>query len=433
LKLFTKEKGEYIIDNESKDVKKNKLNPSSIIVISDTHFGRGVGDQYSDQPELLVKFLEWIEKNREVNLKSEGKKTVICFPKVIILLGDIFEFWAPLSEKLILNRSYMFIDKVLEIKNKGCKIIYVIGNHDTIMRRYEGNLISGNLVDIKIVHKYEEIISSPGKNTKFVFVHGDQFEWGATNGISTKIMGYIYRIVSDLTLMGKLGVCLSFGALLLMLWNYYSRIQSIVFLREFLFGLLGALGLYAIPSFIYGMGLLVIAIKAIIKPIPTSLKRLELDDNRSNNNGPIMRRFRIYKEQWNKSTRAKIFHRKPRYKKLEEVVNGSIRTLYYSLEKWWNKNYAKETELSKPDVIVFGHTHTPEGPAYVKDISRKKEINEKLRQTVLVNTGCWIKERTDEIPTFLYIDKNGEIMLCEFDAEKGIGIERGNLENPLCS
>lgn len=400
----------------------NKLNKRSIIAISDTHFGRGVGNKFSDQSKLLVKFLEWIEKNGEMKLKNEEKKIKINFPIIMILLGDIFEFWAPLSEKLVLNRSYIFIDKLFEIKNKGCKIVYAIGNHDTIMQRYQGNLIGSKLEDIKITRKHEEIISTNGKNKKFVFIHGDQFEWGATNGISTKIMGYIYRIVSDLTRIGKIGISLSFLILLTMLWIYYSQIQSVAFLKEFLFGLLGALGLYAIPTFIYILGLIVIAGKAIIRPLPDAISEIEINNNQSRKNVSFMERFRIYKEQWNNSTRTKVFLRKPKYKKLKEVVDGSIRNLFYSLEKWWNKEYAKKIETDQPDVIVFGHTHTPEGPVYIKDIPPKKKLNEKLENTVLVNTGSWIKEGDEEDSSFVYIDENGEIMLCKFNAGEGIGI-----------
>ena len=401
------------------DLQKEESTLNSIIVISDTHFGRGVGNKPSDQPSVLVKFLDWIDNNREILLKN-NEKTKIDFPRAIVLLGDIFEFWAPLSEKLILDRSYMFIDKILAIKEKGCKIIYVVGNHDTIMRRYQGDFDSETSKDLKIVRKHEEIISSNGMSLLFVFVHGDQFEWGATNGISTKLMGYVYRIVSDLSIKAKIAVPVVFGACSYVLLS--SQIQSISILREFLFVLLGALGLYAIPTLIWWAGLGVIALSVTIKSI-TSRKQKESIFNQS-----WKQRVQATKERFNIGIREKAFHTKPKYKKLKQVVEGSARNLFYSLEKWWKKNYNKREP--KPDVIVFGHTHTPEGPDSVENISEKK-FDKKLMKTILVNTGSWIDEGEERNSNFLYIDCNGKMILCEYDAEKGIGIELNKTDQKL--
>lgn len=343
----------------------------------------------------------------------------------MVLLGDIFEFWAPLEEKKVLESAYKVIDKILEIKDKGCEIVYVIGNHDTIMSRYEGRYEGAILHDFRIVpcHLETDVPSAQEESVKFVFTHGDAFEWGRTKGITTKLMGYAYRIASDLTSKGKAAVVLSFIALYLIFWHICPQFRSTPLVRDLSAVILGALGLYAVPSIGRYLGWLVIGIPALIRPAPAG--DAVLAAMRSVRKPTLTEKFRYAGADLDKKVRRLTLQRQPRYKSFEEVLNGSLRSLYWSLEHWWKENYQNASR--KPDVIVFGHTHTPEGPSYVRDIPTRKKLDEELKETILVNAGSWLKEK-DEVPSFLFIDGTGKMMLCEFDGK--IGIERGNTTSP---
>lgn len=115
-----------------------------VCIISDLHLGT-----HSCNAEALLNYLNSIN------------------PKTLILNGDIIDGWS-FRKSQFSKVQLMVISKFLKLMEEGCKIIYVTGNHDEILRRYS-DFSMGNL-SIKDKH-----IFSIGSKKHWVF-HGDVFD-----------------------------------------------------------------------------------------------------------------------------------------------------------------------------------------------------------------------------------------------------------------
>lgn len=116
------------------------------VFISDTH----IGSSHSNVEALLC-FLKQ------------------CECETIYLCGDIFDF-------LVIKKSYFmselfntFIQKILRKARHGTKIIYIPGNHDILMRKFDGHVF-GNIS----IHNTYNHITKNGKHIKIL--HGDEFD-----------------------------------------------------------------------------------------------------------------------------------------------------------------------------------------------------------------------------------------------------------------
>lgn len=129
------------------------------IIISDTHLGYA----YS-RPDRLVKFL----------------KQYSC--KTLILNGDIIElFGFPNKFKV----TYALLDvfkEIIRLKQEGCIVIYIPGNHDIYFREHP--------LAAEMVNVFEEFIYITSKGEKALVIHGDAFD----TALCMKISPMIYRI-----------------------------------------------------------------------------------------------------------------------------------------------------------------------------------------------------------------------------------------------
>jgi UDP-2,3-diacylglucosamine pyrophosphatase LpxH len=116
-----------------------------IVVISDVHLGT-----YGCHAKELLHYLKSIK------------------PKVVVLNGDIIDIWQ--FSKSYWPKSHMKVIKhLLTWIGKGIKTYYVTGNHDEMMRKFEG-LKMGSL---KVVNKV--VLKLPDGKKAWVF-HGDVFD-----------------------------------------------------------------------------------------------------------------------------------------------------------------------------------------------------------------------------------------------------------------
>ncbi|HEX2146505.1 MAG TPA: UDP-2,3-diacylglucosamine diphosphatase [Pseudorhizobium sp.] len=116
------------------------------IFISDVHLGSKAA-----QTDLLLDFLRHHEA------------------ETIILVGDIVDGWR-------LKRSWYWpqgcndvVQKLLRKARKGCRIVYIPGNHDEFLREFPGMHFGGIEVAERIVHRTAE-----GK--RYLVLHGDEFD-----------------------------------------------------------------------------------------------------------------------------------------------------------------------------------------------------------------------------------------------------------------
>ena len=125
-----------------KEIKKRKID---LLVLSDIHLGT-----YGCHAEELLHYLKTIK------------------PKTVILNGDIFDIWQ--FSKRYWPKSHMKVVKhILGWMSKGTKIWYITGNHDEMLRKFEGFKMGSFQIANKIVLNLED-----GK--KAWFFHGDVFD-----------------------------------------------------------------------------------------------------------------------------------------------------------------------------------------------------------------------------------------------------------------
>lgn len=123
---------------------KQRRRKVELVVISDIHLGT-----YGCHARELNKYLKSIN------------------PKTLILNGDIIDFWQ--FSKRYWPKSHMKVVKqIINMASKGTKIIYLTGNHDETLRKFEGTKM-GNF---KILNQYVKDLD--GK--KAWFFHGDIFD-----------------------------------------------------------------------------------------------------------------------------------------------------------------------------------------------------------------------------------------------------------------
>ena len=115
-----------------------------ILVLSDIHLGT-----YGCQSKSLLKYLKSVD------------------PETIVLNGDIIDIWQ--FNKRYFPKSHMKIVKhFLNLIQEGRTIYYLTGNHDEMLRRFNGF----ELKNFKILNK--KVIDLNGK--KAWFFHGDVFD-----------------------------------------------------------------------------------------------------------------------------------------------------------------------------------------------------------------------------------------------------------------
>jgi len=116
-----------------------------ILVVSDIHLGT-----YGCHAKELLHYLKSIK------------------PKIVVLNGDIVDIWQ-FSKTYWPNSHMKVIKHLINWMGKGVKTYYVTGNHDEMLRKFEG-LRMGSL---QIVNKV--VLNLPGEKRAWIF-HGDVFD-----------------------------------------------------------------------------------------------------------------------------------------------------------------------------------------------------------------------------------------------------------------
>lgn len=125
-------------------MKKYKNRKVELVVISDVHLGTS-----GSRAKELLQYLRTIK------------------PKILILNGDIIDIWQ-FSKRYWPKAHMKVIEQIIRMASKQTKVVYITGNHDEMLRKFN-NLKIGN---IKIVNKLEMELGEK----KVMFFHGDVFD-----------------------------------------------------------------------------------------------------------------------------------------------------------------------------------------------------------------------------------------------------------------
>lgn len=121
------------------------LRKPEIVVISDVHLGT-----YGCRARELNRYLKSID------------------PEVLILNGDIIDIWQ-FSKNYWPSSHMKVVRQILRFVQKGKKVVYITGNHDEMLRKFEGFSLGNFSITNKLVLELEG-----GK--KAWFFHGDVFD-----------------------------------------------------------------------------------------------------------------------------------------------------------------------------------------------------------------------------------------------------------------
>lgn len=122
-------------------MKKRKID---IAVISDVHLGT-----YGCHAEELIAYLSSIK------------------PDKLILNGDIVDMWQ-FSKRYFPPAHFKVLKKIITMASNGTEVIYITGNHDEVLRKFDGTAIGNFKVCNKLVLELN--------GHKAWFFHGDVFD-----------------------------------------------------------------------------------------------------------------------------------------------------------------------------------------------------------------------------------------------------------------
>jgi len=113
----------------------------------------------------------------------------------LYLVGDIIDVWQ-MKKRIYWPQAHNDVIRAILGKAKhGTKIIYIPGNHDELMRDFEG-IVSGNL------EIHDEYIHITKNGKRFLIMHGDQFDGVIKSSSVLAIIGSsLYEILLKLNLI----------------------------------------------------------------------------------------------------------------------------------------------------------------------------------------------------------------------------------------
>ncbi|MEQ1713732.1 MAG: UDP-2,3-diacylglucosamine diphosphatase, partial [Hyphomicrobium sp.] len=116
------------------------------LFISDVHLGTR-----ASQAEMLLDFL-----------KHNDAET-------IYLVGDIIDFWRIRRGAIWPQSHNDVLQKLLRRVRKGCRIVFIPGNHDDGLREYCGQRFGGIEIERQIIH-------TTADDRRYLILHGDEFD-----------------------------------------------------------------------------------------------------------------------------------------------------------------------------------------------------------------------------------------------------------------
>jgi UDP-2,3-diacylglucosamine pyrophosphatase LpxH len=364
------------------------MSNSPILVISDTHFG--FEDESAARFQRFMTYLtNWVRRGRmTINISLELKDKVphkelrgksIIAPQKIVLLGDILDLWISRDSNTLrpYQESFNPINSLIALKRE---IVYLLGNHDGIIKNYEGPHLLPNGIPFTVYldgypnkqnshdpWKGEQI----GKRTYF-FIHGHQFDpifshqsmlrFGNFMGFSSATAGGFlwFKLLGAIVFLLTVGVVFS-----AFFWNWLPSLLSGLMemlepwppLAGFMLFLLWLGGAIAFLGILWLFNV---------------LARWYYNNS-----------LHPWHIQKGKNNKEKV----PTFR---EGIRQRIGTARFD----------RVARCIDADVLVVGHTHVP-------DIYTPEHWPKKL----VVNSGSWIVQGDEPHDTFVYIDEKGARLL----------------------
>jgi UDP-2,3-diacylglucosamine pyrophosphatase LpxH len=407
----------------------------SYLVVSDVHLG-----SKDCCTEEFGHFLDWLAgDDGALSVQTQGGTRTLSPPTTLILLGDMVELWIPrgYERSSVLCDSSPIFSKLVDLPFKK---VYVLGNHDAELCDRECEMggprdtsfraliewACANDSRFEVVPRHYPNCPDDARKQRvrlgekdYLFVHGQQFDpaFNASRGF-VRFVPFLAALASAFDLFPGAGP-IFFVLSLVLLGLFFIAPSASLAIDPLWFLALFVLAAYP------GLSWIIVRLFTPAWEFKKSLSAVVALAGQSQHD--------VLSAPVDVSTRVDAFKRavyemkrqqdRPKYKHINAIVSEG----YYRFEK----------DLSKPDVIVFGHTHVPE-------ICRPMPVGREnglpaMRQ--FVNSGMWLRPpepRADEpatargdgrtngvharegpvYNTFVYIDRDGPILFRWCDRER---------------
>lgn len=111
----------------------------------------------------------------------------------LYLVGDIIDFWKIRRKGRFSPKHVAVLQKLFSLSNSGVEIVYIIGNHDEVLR----NWLPFQIGKIKLINQ-DIYHSKSGK--RYLVIHGDQFDWFMSCAkIWMKIGDWLYDVTMSIS------------------------------------------------------------------------------------------------------------------------------------------------------------------------------------------------------------------------------------------
>lgn len=101
----------------------------------------------------------------------------------LYLIGDIVDLWAMKNSIHWPQSHHKVLQQITRKAANGTKVIYIPGNHDSLLRDF----VESELMGVEIHMEYTHTTAD---NRKFLLVHGDQFDSAVIYSRMRKLIGY---------------------------------------------------------------------------------------------------------------------------------------------------------------------------------------------------------------------------------------------------
>ncbi len=89
--------------------------------------------------------------------------------ETLYLVGDILDIWKMRSGWYWNQTTLDVVHEIMERARGGCRVIYIPGNHDEILRDYCGSELSGLKIERQAIHRCAD-------GRRLLILHGDEFD-----------------------------------------------------------------------------------------------------------------------------------------------------------------------------------------------------------------------------------------------------------------
>ena len=118
--------------------------------------------------------------------------------KKLVMVGDIIDIHCMEKYNTLWKTQHTkAVEKILELSRKGTEVVYILGNHDAVARKYVNTSSSYLHQNLIICDSY---VHHSTKNRKFLCIHGDFYSEFSSGSWKQYFMNWGYETITPLNI-----------------------------------------------------------------------------------------------------------------------------------------------------------------------------------------------------------------------------------------